>query len=199
MVPTYSKNYFEKYAAYTLIDVFHIKEDDIILSDCPDLRIPSLDYGIEVTQALTKEEAIADKKKPLYASIDMTPFDHSHDDINFVINKIDNAITRKIAKSKHYQSYKHNGLYIFSHCHNMQQEDLSRYLRSLSYDPIFYHLIMINCVTHLYIFDYVHQNLMSYHYDKSSLIKMNIQSLFYESTCSKKRRKIILEEDTKDE
>jgi len=197
MAITYSKNFFEKYAAYTLIDVFHIKEDDIILSDCPDLRIPSLDYGIEVTQALTKEEAIADKKKQLYASLDMTPFDHSHDDINFVIKKIDSAIKRKITKSKHYQSYKHNGLYIFSHCHNIQQEVILKYLLSLSYDSIFYHFIMINCVTHLYIFDYVHQNLTSYHYDKNDLIKMNIQSLVYDSTCSKKRRQIILEEDEK--
>lgn len=195
MAMTYSKNYFEKYAAYTLLDLFNINEKDIILSDCPDLRIPSLNYGIEVTQALTKEEAIADKKKPLYVSMDMTPFDHNHDDINFVIDKIDNAIERKIVKAKHYESYQNNGLYIFSHCHNMPKDDLSHYLYALSYESFFYRIMMINYVTYQYIFDYVHQKLTSYHYDKSELIKMNILSLIYEWICSKKRRKIILEED----
>ena len=54
---------------------------NILLSDRPDLRIPLYHHGIEVTQALTPEEAVADMKKPLYKTLDMTPFDHDDQNI----------------------------------------------------------------------------------------------------------------------
>ncbi|WRK53750.1 hypothetical protein SD457_01000 [Coprobacillaceae bacterium CR2/5/TPMF4] len=62
MKETYSKNYFEKYAALTLMKILNVAEDQIIQSDRPDLRIPDCNYGIEVTQALTPVEAVADIK-----------------------------------------------------------------------------------------------------------------------------------------
>lgn len=98
MSESYSKNYFEKYAALTLMYLLNIKEHHIIQSDKPDLRIPLFNFGIEVTQALTPEEAVADMKKPLYASLDMNPFDHNSQNIPHVIHKIDNAIMRKLEK-----------------------------------------------------------------------------------------------------
>ena len=62
MKESYSKNYFEKYAALTLTKALKILSDDIIQSDRPDLRIPKINFGIEVTQALTPAEAAADIK-----------------------------------------------------------------------------------------------------------------------------------------
>ena len=100
MSETYSKNYFEKYAALTLATFFDIDEKDILLSDRPDLRIPLYHHGIEVTQALTPEEAVADMKKTLYKTLDMTPFDHDDQNISFVFEKIDDAIERKLIKCK---------------------------------------------------------------------------------------------------
>lgn len=192
MNESYSKNYFEKYAALTLMYLLNIKEYHIIQSDKPDLRIPLFNFGIEVTQALTPEEAVADMKKPLYASLDMNPFDHNSQNIPHVIHKIDNAIMRKLEKSKNYENYQNNGLYIFSHCHNIQEEDLKTYLLSLNYSPFFYRYIFINCVTTVYCFDYQTKELTSTTFHKSELISMNIHSLIYDKNCSKKRRKIIL-------
>lgn len=192
MSETYSKNYFEKYAALTLTKILDIKEYNIIQSDKPDLRIPILDFGIEVTQAITQEEAVADMKKPLYASLDMTPFDHNSDSIPYVLEKVHNAIERKIIKSKNYDQYLYNGLYIFSHCHNMDTLELNKYFQSLNYRQFFYRYVFINCVTQVYCFDYKAKKLTSTSFHKNELISMNIHSLIYDRNCSKKRRKIIL-------
>ena len=100
MKETYSKNYFEKYAALTLTKVLDVSADNIIQADRPDLRIPKRNFGIEVTQALTPAEAIADIKKPLYSTLKLNPFDHDEKNLEFVINKIDNALERKEQKSK---------------------------------------------------------------------------------------------------
>lgn len=193
MSQTYSKNYFEKYAALTLEYILNVNGDDILLSDRPDLRIPHLYFGIEVTQALTPQEAVEDMKKPLYAILDMTPFDHSYQDIAFVIEKINNAIERKVEKSKNYESYQNNGLYIFSHCHNLKESHLIEYFNTLNKEHFFYRYIYINCVTRIYCFDIYQKDLSFIHFHKAQLLSMNIQALIYEKTCSKKRRKIILE------
>ena len=192
MSETYSKNYFEKYAALTLAAFFDIDEKDILLSDRPDLRIPLYHHGIEVTQALTPEEAVADMKKPLYKTLDMTPFDHDDQNISFVFEKIDDAIERKLIKCKKYERYLHNGLYIFSHCHNLSQESLKTFLIQKDVPHDFYHYLFINCVTKLYCFDILKQTIHSLSFRRNELIKMNIQSLLYEKTCHKKRRKIII-------
>ncbi len=113
MKETYSKNYFEKYAALTLTKVLDVSADNIIQADRPDLRIPKRNFGIEVTQALTPAEAVADIKKPLYSTLKLNPFDHDEKNLEFVINKIDNALERKEQKSKNYEIYLDNGLYIF--------------------------------------------------------------------------------------
>lgn len=191
MSETYSKNYFEKYAALTLCHMLNVDKEWIIQSDRPDLRIPHIHYGIEVTQALTPQEAVADMKKPLYALLDLTPFNHSHQDIDFVISKIDNAIERKIIKSKNYEKYENNGLYIFSHCHNLAKEELMNYFQT-SHKFIFYRYIYINCVTTVYCFDNLLQKMTSVHFHKTQLLTMNIQALIFEKNCSKKRKKIIL-------
>ena len=192
MRETYSKNYFEKYAALTLTLFFNIDKEAIIQSDRPDLRIPSIQFGIEVTQALTPQEAVEDMKKPLYMSLDLTPFDHSHQDLAFVYEKIDDAIERKLIKCKKYERYLHNGLYIFSHCHNLSQESLKTFLIQKDIPHDFYHYLFINCVTKLYCFDIQKQTIHSLSFRRNELIKMNIQSLLYEKTCHKKRRKIII-------
>lgn len=192
MAETYSKNYFEKYAALSLTDFFKISEDDIILSDRPDLRIPICQHGIEVTQALTPEEAVADMKKPLYKTLDMTPFDHDDQNISFVFEKIDDAIERKLIKCKNYERYLNNGLYIFSHCHNLSEESLKAFLIQKNIPDDFYHYFFINCVTKLYCFDIQKQTISSLSFRRNELIRMNIQSLLYEKTCHKKRRKIII-------
>ena len=193
MRESYSKNYFQKYAALTLARFLHIKESDIFHDDRPDLRLYTLNLGIEVTQALTPEEAVADIKKPLYASIDMTPFDHNHKDKSFVFEKLDNAIERKIEKSRNYDVYKENGLYIFSHCHNLKEDELYRYFINLPYTYLFFRYIYINAVTRLYCFDFIDKKMSYIHFSKSELITMNVDSLRYEKTCSKERRQIILE------
>lgn len=192
MAETYSKNYFEKYAALSLTSFFKISEDEIILSDRPDLRIPVCQHGIEVTQALTPEEAVADMKKPLYKTLDMTPFDHDDQNLSFVFEKIDDAIERKLIKCKNYKRYLNNGLYIFSHCHNLSEESLKTFLIQKQIPSDFYHYLFINCVTKLYCFDIQKQIIKALSFRRNELIKMNIQSLLYEKTCHKKRRKIII-------
>lgn len=52
----------KKYAALTLTKVLDVSADNIIQADRPDLRIPKRNFGIEVTQALTPAEAVADIK-----------------------------------------------------------------------------------------------------------------------------------------
>ncbi|MFQ7173280.1 MAG: hypothetical protein ACLRQF_15120 [Thomasclavelia ramosa] len=46
MKETYSKNYFEKYAALTLTKVLDVSADNIIVSSS-DLRIPKRNFGIK--------------------------------------------------------------------------------------------------------------------------------------------------------
>lgn len=196
MRETYSKNYFEKYAALTLCHFFKIREEDIIQSDRPDLRIPSIQYGIEVTQALTPEEAIEDMKKPLYMSLDLTPFDHNHQDLSFVYEKIDDAIDRKLKKSKNYERYLHNGLYIFSHCHNLTENHLKLFLVEKHIPFDFYQYIFINSVTHIYCFDIASQQMTCFSLNHQELITMNLKALIFEKTCSKQRRKIILSKES---
>lgn len=87
MNKTYSKNYFEKYAALSLMKVLCVDEQEIIQRDRPDLKIKSK-CGIEAIQALTPQETVADKKKVLYSMIHMNPFDHYLDDISFIFQKI---------------------------------------------------------------------------------------------------------------
>ncbi|MFQ6794411.1 MAG: hypothetical protein ACLRT4_16760 [Thomasclavelia sp.] len=192
MKETYSKNYFEKYAALTLLKILNVSESQIIQSDRPDLRIPDRDFGIEVTQALTPQEAVADIKKPLYAILNINPFDHNEDDLEFVIKKIDNAIERKEYKSKNYQQYLQNGLYIFSHCHNLPKEMLIDYFNNNPLKESFYQHIYINCVNHLYHYHCKDATLIRYDYHVNELIKMNRTALEFEQHCHKPRRKIIV-------
>ena len=192
MKETYSKNYFEKYAALTLTKILQISEEDIIQDDRPDLRIPVANYGIEVTQALTPQEAAADIKKPLYAILNINPFDHNARDLHFVMEKIDNAIQRKLEKSKNYERYPNNGLYIFSHCHNLPRKMLKDYFYHQPLDHLFYQHIYINCVNHLYHYNIQAKTLTNYKYHVSELAAMNKIALEFEKRCQKERRKIDL-------
>lgn len=190
MKETYSKNYFEKYAALTLTKVLNISADKIIQDDRPDLRIPELDFGIEVTQALTQLEAVADIKKPLYGTLKLNPFDHSEKDLTFVINKIDNALKRKEQKSKNYQVYPNNGLYIFSHCHNLSEIILLQYFEQINLSNSFYQHIFINCVDRLYHYHCAKKELITFNYNFHELSLMNQTAIEFERYCPKKRRKI---------
>jgi len=192
MKESYSKNYFEKYASLTISELMHVEENKIVLSDRPDMYIPSLKWGIEVTQALTPEEAVADIKKPLYTLLDLNPFDHNHDDIEHMLQKIDDAIKRKEGKSKHYESFLHNGLYIFTHCINLKSKDLKKYLEQYSFQTNFYESLFFNCVSCVYEYHIATQELTCYQYSIKQLQQMNKQSLEYEKTCQKKRRKIVV-------
>lgn len=194
MQPTYSKNYFEKYAALSLLTIFALAENDILLDDCPDLRIPKLNFGIEVTQALTKEEAIEDKKKPIYAFLGINPFNDYDADLDFVLKKIENAIGRKETKSKHYQKYQSNGLYIFSHDCHLDENTLLTFFQTLDLSQSFYHYIYINAMNKLFIYHIATGSISTHIYPMAVLITMNQKALIYESTCYKVRRKIILDE-----
>ena len=192
MNQTYSKNYFEKYAAMTLIPILRVHENQIEINDCPDLRISKLNYGIEVTQALTPKEAVADIKKALYASSDLNPFDQKESHIPFVLQKISHAIARKQEKSAHYQAYDTNGLYIFSHCHNLDEQLLRAYFLGERYQQLFYQQIMINCISEVYVYTFQTKQLDTYHYSVSDLQFMNEKALAYERISQKQRRQIIL-------
>ena len=192
MKETYSKNYFEKYAALTLAKILSINSKQIIQDDRPDLRIETLNYGIEVTQALTPEEAVADIKKPLYAILKINPFDHLEADLKFVMQKIENAINRKEKKSKNYQRYDHNALYIFSHCHNLPESMLLDFFKSHSMVNSFYDHVFINCVDHIYEYDCQNDTIQQFYYQKDELITMNDIALDFEKHCQKPRRKIII-------
>ncbi|MFQ8706672.1 MAG: hypothetical protein ACLR9T_11480 [Thomasclavelia sp.] len=190
MKESYSKNYFEKYAALTLNKILKISSDYIIQADRPDLRIPKINFGIEVTQALTPAEAIADIKKPLYTNLKLNPFDHNQKDLKFVIKKIDHAIKRKEEKSKYYDSYIENGLYIFSHCHNLSESMLINYFNQNIYPNRFFQHIFINCIDHIYHYYCFDKKIIKINYDYHELTKMNQIALEFEKHCNKKHRKI---------
>lgn len=194
MQPTYSKNYFEKYAALSLLNIYTINANDILLDDCPDLRIPKLDFGIEVTQALTKAEAIEDKKKPIYAFLGINPFNDYDADLDFVLKKIENACIRKEIKSKHYQKYQSNGLYIFSHYCHMDENTLLTCFQKMNLSQSFYQYIYINAMNKLFIYHIATHTISTYRYSMNELITMNQEALIYESTCFKARRKITLDD-----
>ena len=109
-----------------------------------------------------------------------------------VIEKIDNAITRKLEKSKNYERYPNNGLYIFSHCHNLPRKMLKDYFYHQPLDHLFYQHIYINCVNHLYHYNVQAKTLTNYKYHVSELAAMNKIALEFEKHCKKTRRKIIL-------
>lgn len=190
---TYSKNYFEKYAALSLMKVLYVDEQEIIQSDRPDLKIKS-EYGIEVTQALTPQEAVADKKKALYSMIHMNPFDHHLDDISFVFQKIEDALRRKEKKCKNYVSFPINGLYIFTHCRNLKQEDLEDFFNKYQFQNDFYDYIYLNCATSVYEYKRKENKITKYDYTLIELMDMNMIALEYEKHCHKVRREIILDE-----
>lgn len=192
MKDNYSKNYFEKYASLTISQFMKIDEKNIVLSDCPDIKIPTLGWGIEVTQALTPEEAVADIKKPLYSLFDLNPFDHNHDDIKHMLQKIDDAISRKESKCRNYESYTHNGLYIFTHCINVKPQQLKAYLDCYSFQTHFYEFLFFNCVSYVYQYHIKTKKLICHDFGIQQLQQMNHQALDYEKICRKERRKIII-------
>lgn len=190
MKETYSKNYFEKYAALTLTKLLNVTADNIIQADRPDLHIPKRNFGIEVTQALTPAEAVADIKKPLYSTLKLNPFDHDERDLEFVINKIDNALERKEQKSKNYTVYIDNGLYIFSHCHNLPENMLLDFFQSQNLSTSFYQHIFINCVDHIYYYHCLENQITKISYSYIELVQMNQEALEFEKHCQKERRQI---------
>lgn len=190
MNETYSKNYFEKYAALTLCKVLNLSSEYIIQDDRPDLRIPTHNFGIEVTQALTPVEAVADIKKPLYKILKLNPFDHKEKDLEFVISKINNALERKEEKSKNYETYINNGLYIFSHCHNLPKQMLFDYFQQHDLTNSFYQHIFVNCIDHIYHYYCIEHKITTINYNIVELSQMNQEALDFEKQCHKKRRKI---------
>lgn len=192
MEQTYSKNYFEKYAALSLIKILSVNENQILQSDCPDLQIPSLDYGIEVTQALTPEEAVEDKKKQIYSHLHHNPFDSHDENIDFLILKIQDAFKRKQLKSNHYIKFKNNALYIFTHCYNVNEAEILSCFQNYDFKHSFYQYFYFNCMQHIFLFNANTSKITKYTYSLKELDSMNYLSLQYEKTCHKKRRKIIL-------
>ena len=163
MKETYSKNYFEKYAALTLTKVLD-----------------------------------ADIKKPLYSTLKLNPFDHDEKNLEFVINKIDNALERKEQKSKNYEIYLDNGLYIFSHCHNLPEHMLYDFLNQLNLANSFYQHIFVNCVDHLYYYRCQEQIIIKVDYSFQELSAMNQLAIDFEKHCHKERRKIELPKSNND-
>lgn len=184
MKQRYSKIYFEKYAALTLHQYFHISEEQIIQADMPDLRIPVLNMGIEVTQAIKDDISI--QKKQLYSSYVMNPFDMQElfnvhtDDMQKYLMNIDDAIQRKIGKSKNYITYKYNGLYIFTHCISLTYEIMNAFFKQHAYENIFYRYIYLNSIDHMFIYDCYDHQLNEYQYELKDLIAYNQISLLYE-------------------
>lgn len=190
MNETYSKNYFEKYAALTLSKVLNFSSEYIIQDDRPDLRIPTHNFGIEVTQALTPAEAVADIKKPLYKTLKLNPFDHNEKDLEFVISKINNALERKEEKTKNYEMYLNNGLYIFSHCHNLPKQMLFDFFQQYDLSNSFYQHIFVNCIDHIYHYYCIDHKITTINYSIIELSQMNQEALNFEKHCHKERRKI---------
>lgn len=184
----YSKVYFEKYAALTLHHYLNIKDNQIIQSDCPDLRIPSLNMGIEVTQAIKDDVVFSLKKEKLYSSYVMNPFDLREllnlnpVDKQEYFKAIDLSIKRKIIKSKHYDSYLNNGLYIFTHCSNLNKEIIDDFFVHHNYQDDFYHNIYLNGIRSLFIYDKINKEVKEIHYELEDLLTYNQVSLLYEES-----------------
>lgn len=189
----YSKIYFEKYAAMTLHQYLNIKETQIIQSDRPDLRIPILNMGIEVTQAIKDDVVFSLKKEKLYSSYVMNPFDLKEllsmhqKDIQEYYKCIDQAILRKIEKSKNYASYEKNGLYIFTHCSNLEKEMMEVFFKQHTYHNSFYRYIYLNGITRLFVYDCVSRSIEEYDYELEDLIAYNQISLLYEEYAYRKQ------------
>jgi len=189
---TYSKLYFEKYASLTLAEYFHIPDQAFLHAECPDLAIPSMSIGIEVTQALTAQEAAADKKKYLYNLEVMNPFDQDDDEVSYVYEKIKKGIERKNEKSAHYSNYEHNGLYIFAHSRRIFPDELKTFFKTISPVSSFFEVIYINCVTSLMIYHIKEGRIEIVLLSREKLLAMHSKSLAYEKVCTKKVKPIIL-------
>lgn len=188
----YSKLYFEKYAALTLSEYFLIPDQSFYHAECPDLTIPSLSWGIEVTQALTAQEAAADKKKYLYNLGVMNPFDQDDDEIEIVYKKIKESLQRKNEKSKHYENCIHNGLYIFAHSRRIFLKELENWFNEMEVVSNFFDVIFINCVTSLMVYHIKEKRCEVILLPREKLLAMHAKALAYEKVCTKKVKPIVL-------
>ncbi|NBK96406.1 MAG: hypothetical protein EOM50_00025 [Erysipelotrichia bacterium] len=187
----YTKLYFEKYAALSLAMYLNISQEDIILSDRPDLRIPKKEMGIEVSQAMKDEVVFSIKKENLYSSYLMNPFDLKailevqKESIEDYFVCIDKAIKRKLEKSKHYVRYVHNGLYIFTHCNQFNEDMIRAFFNQHVYQNTFYDEIYLNAIQCLYIYHCKQKKISVFHYDLNDLLVFNQSSLWYEQNKQK--------------
>lgn len=191
----YSKIYFEKYAALTLHQYLNIAESKIIQSDRPDLRIPELAMGVEVTQAIKDDFVFNLKKEAIYDLYVLNPFDLKElldiqpIDEQVLFANIDEAIKRKIAKSKNYTSYQMNGLYLFTHCSNLSKSMLYSFFQQYTYDNDFYHYLFFNGIHSLFIYNVKIQSIQEYPFTLKALITYNQKSLFYENCIIEQEQK----------
>ncbi len=178
----YRKLYFEEYAAQTLR--LYLLEKTIVHRDCPDLEIPALQMGVEVSQAIKEDIIFSLRKETLYGSYALNPFDLTalltKEDLDDYFSKIKQAIARKIVKSKHYTRYRNNGLYLFTHCFLLTMQNVSAFFASLDFPITFYDTIYLNGIDCLYCYDVKTKNIQTYAFESKDLVLMNRLSLQYE-------------------
>ncbi|MEI3292395.1 MAG: hypothetical protein V8R63_02645 [Thomasclavelia ramosa] len=107
-------------------------------------------------------------------------------------------MSEKEQKSKNYEIYLDNGLYIFSHCHNLPEHMLYDFLNQLNLANSFYQHIFVNCVDHLYYYRCQEQIIIKVDYSFQELSTMNQLAIDFEKHCHKERRKIELPKSNND-
>lgn len=185
----YRKLYFEEYAAQTL--KLYLMENTIVHRDCPDLEISALQMGVEVTQAIKEDIIYELRKETIYASYALNPFDLSalltKEDVDGYFGKIKQALLRKIQKSSHYTRYQHNGLYIFTHCFLLTNENVQAFFTSLDFPIVFYDAIYLNGVDCLYCYHVKDKSITTFHFESKDLVLINQLSLRYEERKEKEK------------
>lgn len=179
----YRKLYFEDYAAQTLKILLDVR--DVFHREKPDLEIASLEMGIEVTQAIKEDIIFEVEKEVIYTPFSLNPFDRQtlldKGDISQYFVKIAASIQVKIKKSDNYQKFNRNGLYIFTHCFLLNENNVTAFFQSLPFPITFYDTIYLNGIDTLYCYDVVSKRIQVHSLQSEDLLRINILALQYES------------------
>ena len=138
-------HYFEHYAKITLVDYYIFDKDSLIVRDKPDLQSERLDYGIEVTQAISRAEALGYEEKDKTRTVSR-------------LDLIRERIADKLEKLNHnYKIFAKNALYVFVETARLEESDfemIRAYIHTTqSEHAITYDVYFLNCISKLCIYD----------------------------------------------
>ena len=175
-----SKEYFEKYAKMSLVDVYNKKLTNAELKDKPDIQDKENDIGIEVTRSELNQECLADsisnkifdkelsiEEIKLRVSKKFKTFNGTIGEIDGVkyispfkgmidyktkLDRIIHSIEDKTQKfEENYTKFNENDLYIFTNDACITYGDIEKVIYNKRIDNCPFDVIFINCIDKIYM------------------------------------------------